>query len=764
MSAAPLHVAYVTWEYPPSVGGGIGPCVQALATGLAERGHTVTVITTTPASYPCRSADCKLTVVRLPQKPEPADARERLSAWRTRSRRVARFLSRFVPVTGVDLIEFCDYRGEAFDFLSDLHPSRPLVLARLHTPTSVVASFNRSQLPAAALEEYEHIALRRVDAWLAPSQAVLRETTARVGETRPALSSPHAVDPLFLRPHLSAPREQPEVLYVGRLEQRKGVETLVRAASAFLAACPEMRLKLIGADTPYGPACSSTQHYLQGLLTPELRAKIDFVGPVGREALIASYLRARFCVFPSLFENFPNTCLEAMALGAPIVAGANSGMAEMLEHGVSGRLVPSGDVEALAREMIDLNRADPETRTRMGAAAAQRVRARYSPQVIAEETEALYAGLLASHRAASAAAPLVARSRTATQDAAGPAPRVAVIIPCYNHGAFLAEAVQSARDQTHAPSEITIVDDGSTDANTQRVVEQLAADGLCVIRQENHGLSAARNRGVRSTAAPFFVPLDADDRLEPTFIERLLPPLLQDVGLGYCYSGVRFFGALQGAWETPAYDPRRLLVENLSVATAVVRRAAFDEVGGYREDMRGGFEDWDFWIALLAQGFHGQRVDAPLFSYRKHTQGSMLSGAQRLLAELRRRMIAHEPDLFETVLGVDLSEAPDRARADELFEGLMARAELDSLERSRFWRLLRWCARAGIPGWRRGEDGVDLWAPRDEDPRLRLGRLRRSRPFRLIESVKATAIYDWYATRKHGPNYRPAPAPSELRQ
>src|SRR5690606_6447363 len=108
---------------------------------------------------------------------------------------------------------------------------------------------------------------------------------------------------------------------------------------------------------------------------------------------------------------------------------------------------------------------------------------------------------------------------------------------------------------------------------------------------------------VRASGAPYFVALDADDKLDPRFIERLLPPLLADPACGYGYSHVRFFGAQHGGWECPPYDPRRLLIENLSVATALVRRRAFDEVGGYSPDMIYGFEDWDFWIALLGLGY-----------------------------------------------------------------------------------------------------------------------------------------------------------------
>jgi len=193
-------------------------------------------------------------------------------------------------------------------------------------------------------------------------------------------------------------------------------------------------------------------------------------------------------------------------------------------------------------------------------------------------------------------------------------PLVAVVIPCWNHGAFLPEAAASARDQVYSHVECVIVDDGSTDPNTREVLENMRRTGFPVIAQARQGLAAARNTGVRATKAPYFVPLDADDRLAPDFISRLLPALLENPSLGYCYSHVSFFGAAAGLWKCPGYHPRKLLIENLSAATAVIRRSAFDRVGGYSPDMIHGFEAWDFWLALLSAGYHGKCVPSRFFS------------------------------------------------------------------------------------------------------------------------------------------------------
>lgn len=360
-------------------------------------------------------------------------------------------------------------------------------------------------------------------------------------------------------------------------------------------------------------------------------------------------------------------------------------------------------------------------------------------------------------------------------------PRVAVIVPCYNDGKFLPEALASVQAQTYSNLECVVVDDGSTEEKTLRILDKVRRQDVRVIHQENQGLATARNTGARATRAPFYVPLDADDKLDHRFVERLLPALLDDPSLGYHYSHVRFFDADAGAWECPPYDARRLLVENLSVATALIRRSAFDEVGGYNPDMVHGFEDWDFWIALLAVGYHGRCLPETLFFYHKHEHGSMLTKTQERRAVMVRKMIEHHRALFTSTLDISIATKDEmffRAHIDawrlresrvrngdvppatsmiddELYEGLLAKAELDYIESSRFWRVLQRLKRN--PLYRasaRLRFKSDWDAPKpEEDPRQRLARIRASRSYRFIRSVKSTPIYRWYARAKYGPDF-----------
>lgn len=785
-----MHMVYVSWEYPPAFGGGIGTYVYAAAHGLAQRGHRVTVITHTSHPHPVRDRDGRVDVLRIRHTAGGgAEPMASLRAWQTRSDAVADILGKMVDAGDVDAVEFADYRGEGFSFLTG-RPShaRPVCIVRFQTPLCVLNKYNPGNVRYRVLEEYENQGILAADRLVSPSQALAREMREALPGLGPIDLSPGAVDPQFLAAGIqrNVP-ESNEILYVGRLEERKGVETLARAAACLFKQAPGVRLAMVGGDFGAGPGKPVMKNVLLDLVPREYHDRLAFPGPLPRAELLQRYLRARFCVFPSHFENWPNTCLEAMALGRCVIGTDNSGMAEMIQSGQSGVIVRAADVDHLAQAMLELHNLPPARRREMGEAARQRVIERFHPEVVAGELEALYGSYIAAHAANRAAASGQARkaSPAAVRDEASP--RVAIVIPCYNHGRFLPEALESVRRQTYPHVDCVVVDDGSKDEATLQALARVEAQGVRVIRQPNQGLSAARNTGIAATDAPFFVPLDADDRIAPDFVEKLLAPMLADPTLGYCYSHVEFFGTASGVWQCAAYDARRLLVENLSVATAVVRRAAYDLVRGYSRDMIWGFEDWDFWLALLSVGYVGRCVPEPLFFYRKHGPGkSMLEETQKHRAEMIRVMIEHHRGLFASMLAVSLSDkdamffkahmeawhlrkggsaggpggASSAAQAGanldpQLYNALMAQAELDYIESSRSWQTIQRLKRnplyRAIARFRFGPDW-DL-VPSDEGPIERLQRIKVSRFYRMLTASKRNRLYLWYARRKYGPEF-----------
>jgi glycosyltransferase involved in cell wall biosynthesis len=134
-------------------------------------------------------------------------------------------------------------------------------------------------------------------------------------------------------------------------------------------------------------------------------------------------------------------------------------------------------------------------------------------------------------------------------------PRVSVIIPCFNHGQYIDEAVGSVLDQTFQEFEIIIINDGSTDPSTVTRLRSYNHSGCKVIETENKGPAEARNTGIKASTGEYILPLDADDKIGPKYLEEAVKALDNDREIGIVYCGVEFFGDKTGKWNLP--DPLR---------------------------------------------------------------------------------------------------------------------------------------------------------------------------------------------------------------
>jgi glycosyltransferase involved in cell wall biosynthesis len=206
--------------------------------------------------------------------------------------------------------------------------------------------------------------------------------------------------------------------------------------------------------------------------------------------------------------------------------------------------------------------------------------------------------------------------------------KVSVVIPCFNHGEFLPEAVASVTSMGRQDVELIVVDDGSTDDRTRKEMKKLCAQGIRVIRQENNGLAAARNAAIAASTGEYILPLDADNRLRPAYIDHGIRILDASPEVGVVYGDAQFMGTTIGRWHVGPFDSGRLLAGNYIDACAVYRRPIWEQNGGYDGAMPvQGLEDWDFWLGALEHGWHFAYVPEILFDYRKAGE-SMITRAR----------------------------------------------------------------------------------------------------------------------------------------
>jgi glycosyltransferase involved in cell wall biosynthesis len=197
-------------------------------------------------------------------------------------------------------------------------------------------------------------------------------------------------------------------------------------------------------------------------------------------------------------------------------------------------------------------------------------------------------------------------------------PAVSVLVPCFNQGQWIDEAIDSVLEQTVQDFEIIVVDDGSTDEATRHRLETQNWPRTRAIRTANRGLPAARNAAARLATGEFLCALDADDRLASTWFEKALAAFDRDPDLAFVSHWLEAFGDEQWLWRPERCELPDLLVRNVVNSAALVRRAAFESVGGFDESMRDGCEDWDFWLRVVEAGHRGTIVPEVQYFYRRN--------------------------------------------------------------------------------------------------------------------------------------------------
>lgn len=225
-------------------------------------------------------------------------------------------------------------------------------------------------------------------------------------------------------------------------------------------------------------------------------------------------------------------------------------------------------------------------------------------------------------------------------------PKISVVIPCYNQGAFLTESINSVLAQTYSDFEIVVVDDGSTDSETLSVIDRIDNPLIKVLRTANGGLATARNRGINASNGDIILPLDADDLVSPTYLEKGVAVFVGDSSVGVVYSMADKFGAVSGLWHLPEYSSSLILKENMVFCSAMFYRDSWEGVGGYNTNMKHGWEDWDFWLSISELGLRFVRIPEVLFHYRVKESSMTASMGYAQKFRMMSRLVLNHPRLY----------------------------------------------------------------------------------------------------------------------
>lgn len=664
-----LNVWIVTSEFPPMYGGGISTYCREAGLAWAQSGHSVTVFTRAnpgQVGVSTESLEDRFDLVRVPVAATP-NLQAALGYWHLMSYCIADEIISRIKSSGVvpDMIEVQDYGAMAYFLLKRklagaLELASTKIVIYSHTPVFELAQVNQEPsylFPNYWLGQCEKFCLRAADAVLSPSEFLK-------GKIQPHTKRPIEVIPY---PHFETTTETRngttnsakfDCVYLGRLEYRKGVVQLLSAFKTLWDAGHKIRLRMVGGDTHWSPKQISMKTFIQNRYSSFIgQGLLTLSEPVPTGQLPGVFASARVVVVPSIYENYPYVCMQAMELGMPVVVSKSGGQAEMVGPGSSCGWVFDWDQSNSFQETIlQALQCSPAELEKIGSNGRLRIRDLCSvPNFIQKRTQHLArtiemtesgpAKYPFAHEDVKVDRPVAA----VTGDSIDVSRRISVVVPFYNLAAYLPETLASVAASDYDDIEVVIVNDGSTDPDSIELLAKIrqTSPEISILDIPNGGLANARNVGVRAATGEYIAFLDADDCVMPTYYSQCAQILDKFDNVSFVYSWINYFGESEGHWLNFDTEFPYFLAANMLAAFQVVRKRDFLEAGINDQDMMFGMEDYEAWLRMASLGYKGVSIPDALVNYRVRHNSMARQFRRSTVLYMYEQMAKKNPGIYQ---------------------------------------------------------------------------------------------------------------------
>ncbi len=381
-----MKICLVHEEYPEETNfGGIATYQKLMGKYLKQLGHEVTIITRSLIKNH-EYYENGIRVIRILWEKD----KNKIKDYKLYRKKVAKKIKELVKNNEIDVIETPDWGAETTEYFDN---RKIPIVVKLHTPLCIWQIYNKSglekNLNKLMLKWEKHI-IMNADTVISCSHLLLEKLEKQYSDLDYSKIKivPNPYNNKICLNHYE--HNSNIILYVGSLEQRKGVDVLAKAITEFLKNCDKNAIfRFIGKDTDRNDKHISMIDYIKDIVPKEFHKNLEFIGHVKNSELEKYYAEAKIGVIPSTFDNLPYVAQEMLLTGLPIVASDNTGVKEMIEDNISGILFKNLDFQDLSKKLIDLYDNDKK-RNLISKNARKHIIKIHDPLKIVQTMEKIY--------------------------------------------------------------------------------------------------------------------------------------------------------------------------------------------------------------------------------------------------------------------------------------------------------------------------------------------------------------------------------------
>ena len=632
-----MKTLLLTFECPPDVtGGGLCTYVQEYINAKIEQKEPTVILT---ADFNVHDEICTyfgcVKVIRF--NPSTGDSFKYMGHWAAMSyefsNQVKKIISDgFKP----DWLEVCDGFGLGYFVLQRKlcleFPFKDLkVLVTAHTPVTMIDEWDKKniyELPTYFTKYMEQFCFLAADKVISPSNFLKKKLlTEFLEKDIPIDVVPNPYEKASIKQNLekeiaynSHDYDIPDYAIASRVCYWKGIEQALAGFNLYWANDGQSSLYVYGSDTTYFRNNKSFKETLSNKYQKWIeKGLLKFAGLKEHSEIlfIKKHIKALF--HPSLFENYPYSVIEHMAEGGLVAASLNGGQAEFIQSEENGFLFDPHSPTSIRDAILKIDGLNELDSYRIAKNAIKTIKETCSYTTIMAQKEQVLATVKHSDDPLAIFPFVTGKELTHPESKTGSA--LTVVIPHYNLGDLLIEAIESIKFSSLRDIKIIVVDDGSTNKEsviTLKTLEDRYTD-LKVIYKENSGVADTRNVGVQNATTDYIALLDADDIICSNYYEMAVDILnrYDNVGFVGCWNEDFNQNGRIRLW--PTFNPEiplQVIMNTTNCQGLIVRREAYLAHGQHDPDLGMFLDDWESTISMVLNGVRGVMIPHPLFKYR----------------------------------------------------------------------------------------------------------------------------------------------------